>query len=127
MPRTASVRRPMHIRASVFTLSGQGLADGVVEVSGSDDGWSATLYALDRPGKIAGAYFVTGLREIVVRLDDGRVRGSRAPDSWWRTSEYWSCVASAVLSASGLVRIMGRREDPSERRHNVLDSITGHQ
>ena len=64
--------RPTRTRARILTLAGQPLAAGIVEVSGSDRGWVATLSALDRPGRITGAYFATGLRDVVVLLDDGR-------------------------------------------------------
>jgi hypothetical protein len=69
---TPAVPLPAVALAELTTLSGAELARGVCELRGSADAWAATLRRLDRPGVVANAYFARGVREVLLRLADGR-------------------------------------------------------
>jgi hypothetical protein len=48
------------------------ISAGLVEFDNDGAGWHATLRRLDQSGNVASAYFGQGIREIVLRLQDGR-------------------------------------------------------
>lgn len=59
--------------AALHTLDGRYIAAGVVEIDATAaPAWSATVRHLDRPGAIATLFFSEGIRDVMVRLQDGR-------------------------------------------------------
>ena len=59
-------------QATICTVDGLPIARGTLEFGPGASLWSGTVHHLDRPGQIASAYFGAGVREVVVRLSDGR-------------------------------------------------------
>ncbi len=58
---------------AIATDDGRYVTGGVVDIEQSDAGtWTATLRRLDRPGVVASMYFGDRLREVELRLEDGR-------------------------------------------------------
>ena len=63
--------------ASIYTLEGRLITSGIATLTGTSDGWTANLAKLDRPGMVAALFFSDGLREVRLRLDDGRSARAR--------------------------------------------------
>jgi hypothetical protein len=63
--------------ASIYTLEGRLVTSGVATLTGTSSEWTATLAKLDRPGMVAALFFSEGLREVRLRLDDGRSARAR--------------------------------------------------
>jgi hypothetical protein len=63
--------------ATLSTLDGRYITGGLAEFAGNAGAWRATLRHLERPGVVASMYFAEGLRDVVVRLADGRVAKAR--------------------------------------------------
>jgi hypothetical protein len=63
---------PERMPGVIATLDGRYISRGVAEVTSGDGGWCARVRHLDRPGLIASMYFAEGMREVVLRLEDGR-------------------------------------------------------
>lgn len=78
VPAKAEVRefRPAAIttaqRALILTPDGAVISGGQAEISGRDGRWQATVRNLDRAGALASLYYTSGVREVILRLDDGR-------------------------------------------------------
>ena len=58
--------------ATISTLDGRYITGGIADFRGTPGAWSATLRHLDRPGLVASLYFADGVRDVMVRLEDGR-------------------------------------------------------
>jgi hypothetical protein len=59
-------------RASLTTLAGRTVTSATADIAGGHAGWTATLSALSRPGRVASLFFSEGVREVILRLADGR-------------------------------------------------------
>ncbi|MEX2247478.1 MAG: hypothetical protein WEC75_12425 [Dehalococcoidia bacterium] len=64
-------------KASAATLDGRMLTRCLAEVTSAAAGWTATLSQLEEPGQVAAAYFAGGVREVLLRLEDGRTGRAR--------------------------------------------------
>lgn len=58
--------------ATLSTCDGRFVTGAVAEFEGSPRDWSARLGELDRPGNVASLFFAEGVRDVIVRLEDGR-------------------------------------------------------
>ena len=58
--------------ATLSTFDGRYVTGGIVEFDGTPREWSATLRDLDRAGSVASLFFAEGVRDVIVRLEDGR-------------------------------------------------------
>lgn len=58
--------------ATLSTLDGRYITDGIAEFTGTPLQWGATLRHLDRPGVVASMFFAEGVRDVIVKLEDGR-------------------------------------------------------
>jgi hypothetical protein len=58
--------------ATLSTTDGDAITGGTAQVTITAEGWSARVSGLDRPGQVAAIYFADGVREVLVRLADGR-------------------------------------------------------
>lgn len=58
--------------ATLSTLDGRYITGGIAEFTGTPLQWGATLRHLDRPGVVASMYFAEGVRDVIVKLEDGR-------------------------------------------------------
>lgn len=63
--------------STMVTLDGRYVTGGLAEIVRDGACWTATLKHLDRPGLVATMYFGEGLRNIVLRLHDGRAAKAR--------------------------------------------------
>jgi hypothetical protein len=63
--------------ATLATMGGEVVAAGLVEIKEQAGSWTATLTRLDRPGVIANLFYGRGVRDVTLRLDDGRSAGAR--------------------------------------------------
>lgn len=75
LPRLPLTREPQY--STVWTMDGRFVTGGMAEIDGAGIHWSATLGRLDRPGHVATMYFNGGVREVLLRLDDGRSARAR--------------------------------------------------
>jgi len=66
------LRLPERVSGVIATIDGQFISGGIAEIVADDDGWRARMRHLERPGLIASMYFTNGIREVVLRLEDGR-------------------------------------------------------
>jgi hypothetical protein len=64
---------PDRLAATITTIDGRVISGGVMELDERSDRWRGRLQYLDRPGVVASMYFAEGIREVLVRLEDGRV------------------------------------------------------
>jgi hypothetical protein len=67
--------------AALFTTDGLYVTSGTAELTARDGAWSAVLRRLEAPGAVASLYFGRGVRDIVVRLGDGRRVRARLTDT----------------------------------------------
>ena len=74
-PRLPATRGPQY--STIWTMDGRFVTGGIAEIDGGGVSWSATLGRLDRPGHVASMYFAGGVREVLLRLDDGRSARAR--------------------------------------------------
>lgn len=58
--------------ATLSTLDGRYVTGGIAEFDGTPMQWGATLRHLDRPGVVASLFFAEGVRDVIVKLEDGR-------------------------------------------------------
>lgn len=67
------------IRATVMTVDGRRISGGLLEIgsAAADGSWTAVLRHLDQPGALATVYFAEGVREVRVKLEDGRTARAR--------------------------------------------------
>jgi hypothetical protein len=63
--------------ATISTLDGRFMTGGLALISVAGAMWRATLSQLDRPGQVATMYFASGIREVLLRLEDGRSARAR--------------------------------------------------
>jgi len=68
-PRTAS---ESPAEAVVTTLEGRAIALGRIEFDGDDTRWIATLSRMEPAGALASHFFARRVRDVIVRLADGR-------------------------------------------------------
>jgi hypothetical protein len=66
------VALPVRAAATISSDDGRYVTGGTVEISATNDGWTGRMRHLDRPGIVARMYCADGIREVVVRLEDGR-------------------------------------------------------
>ncbi len=78
-PAPAPIRQPApeQIVAAIATVDGSLITAGLATVEGAEIDWRATLARLDRPGVMASMYFAQGVREVILRLEDGREARAR--------------------------------------------------
>jgi hypothetical protein len=65
----------------MLTIDGRPITGGTIELREAGGRWSGVLRRPDRAGAAATLYFGQGLREVVVRLQDGRHAGARITGS----------------------------------------------
>ena len=70
--RVAQPVRPSIVRATISTRDGRTITGGTLEFTESGACWHARMRDLDRGGLVATMYFSGGVREVLVRLEDGR-------------------------------------------------------
>jgi hypothetical protein len=63
--------------ATLSTSSGDAITGGTARIVTGSDGWSARVSGLDRPGQVAAMYFAGGVRDVIIRLADGRTGRAR--------------------------------------------------
>jgi hypothetical protein len=63
--------------ATLSTTAGDAITAGTAHITLTADGWSARVSGLDRPGQVAAMYFAGGVRDVLVRLADGRTGRAR--------------------------------------------------
>ncbi len=77
-PGPARVHRPDEPQyATISTADGRFMTGGLALITGAGPKWRATIAQLDRPGHVAGMYFAGGVREVLLRLEDGRSARAR--------------------------------------------------
>lgn len=76
------------IPMTMTTTDGRFITRGRAAVEQRDGAWSALIRSLDRPGQLAATYFGEGVRDVVLRLADGRRgRASIAATSFFPSGE----------------------------------------
>lgn len=63
---------PVRVAATISTRDGRYVTGGVLELMQGDTNWRGRVRHLDRPGNVATMYFGEGMRDVIVRLEDGR-------------------------------------------------------
>ena len=76
-PIPASTALPQAETAVISTIDGRYITGGLADIGHDGSCWSATIRALDRPGVVASMYFVDGIREVMLKLPDGRAGRGR--------------------------------------------------
>ena len=66
------VDAPCTVHATIATRDGRYITGGMLEITESGSCWRGRMRDLDRGGLVATMYFSEGVREVVVRLEDGR-------------------------------------------------------
>lgn len=77
--------------ATVMTSSGEPITGAVARITQDDARWMATLSDLDQPGLVASMYFSAGLREVSLRLADGRRARARITGTSFSASSSRTC------------------------------------
>jgi hypothetical protein len=77
--------------ATVATPSGELITGAVARITQDGARWTATLSDLDQPGLVASMYFSAGLREVSVRLADGRRARARITGTSFSASSSRTC------------------------------------
>lgn len=72
---------------TLTTPRGQAITRATARVEQDDRGWTALVTSLERPGVFATLYFVAGVRDVVLRLDDGREGAARITSTSFDASE----------------------------------------
>jgi hypothetical protein len=65
------------VAAAIATLDGVFITAGLASITSSAEGWTAILTRLDHPGGVASMFFARGMREVRLRLEDGREAHAR--------------------------------------------------
>jgi hypothetical protein len=97
-PRGPIVHAPQY--ATISTADGRYVTGGMATFAAAGAGWRATLVQLDRPGHVASMYFAGGVREVLLRLDDGRSARARI------TGTSFIASAERVCELSGLEQLV---------------------
>lgn len=71
-PAARLLALPQRFAATLLTLDGKYITAGLADVDTEGSSWRARVRHLDRPGVIASMYFSEGIRQVLLRLDDGR-------------------------------------------------------
>jgi len=77
IPEPERVMQP----ATLYTTEGLYVTHGHVELTLRSDGWRGALRGLDAPGAVASLYFGGAVRDVVLRLADGRRFPARLTDT----------------------------------------------
>ncbi len=80
----------------LFTLDGRPISGGIAEFAGSASLWSATIRVLDRPGSVARHFFADGVRDVIVRLADGRTVRARLTGTRFLASSERVCTLAGA-------------------------------
>jgi hypothetical protein len=89
---SALVGSPASLQAAtVATASGELITGAVARISQDGARWTATLSDLDQPGLVASMYFSAGLREVTLRLADGRRARARITGTSFGASSSRTC------------------------------------
>jgi hypothetical protein len=72
--------------AALLTRDGRFVTRGVVELEQRDGCWAGVLRRLDAPGLAASLYFGSGVRDVMLRLADGREVQARLTDTQFDVS-----------------------------------------
>jgi hypothetical protein len=102
LPRTPAATPPPAFAATITTCDGRPITGGLALVRDQIAGWTATLTQLDRPGMVASAYFGDRVREVILRLSDGRHARARI------TGTTFVAAAERVCELSGLEPLTSR-------------------
>ncbi len=97
-PRLPVTRGPQY--STIWTMDGRFVTGGMAEIDGTAMSWSATLGRLDRPGHVASMYFAGGVREVLLRLDDGRSARARI------TGTSFIAASERVCQLAGLEQLV---------------------
>lgn len=89
LPARPAVPQPARevSRVTLTTPSGTHITGATARIAHEGSGWSALVTALERPGVFATLYFVAGIREVVLRFDDGREAVARITHTSFQASE----------------------------------------
>ncbi len=74
--------------AAITTIDGAYITGGLIDLISNGATWTACLTRLDQPGVLASSFFGKRLREVILRLPDGRqLRARIAGTSFVAASE----------------------------------------
>jgi len=76
-PPVPDAGAPGTITGAIATTAGEYIASGLVALAIDGPAWTATIARMDQPGVVACAYFARGVREVRLRLEDGRQARAR--------------------------------------------------
>ena len=62
----------MRVAGTISTPDGRFIAGGIIDITRDGGGWQGRMRHMDRPGMVATMYFSGGVRDVIVRLEDGR-------------------------------------------------------
>ncbi len=93
-PRLPVTRGPQY--STIWTLDGRFVTGGMADIDGAGINWRATLGRLDRPGHVASMYFGGGVREVLLRLDDGRSARARITGTSFIASSERVCMLAGI-------------------------------
>ena len=82
--------------ATVATASGELITGAVALVAQDGARWTAMLSGLDQPGLVASMYFSAGLREVSLRLADGRRARARITGTSFSASSSRTCELAGI-------------------------------
>jgi hypothetical protein len=71
-PASRLLRLPERAAATIATVDGRYITSGIAEIVSDGELWHARLRHLEQPGCVATLYFSQGVREVELRLEDGR-------------------------------------------------------
>jgi hypothetical protein len=77
--------------ATVATSAGELITGAVARITEDGARWTATLSDLDQPGLVASMYFSAGLRDVILRLADGRRARARITGTTFSASSSRTC------------------------------------
>jgi hypothetical protein len=63
---------PVRVVATISTTDGRFITGGTLDITAAAAGWRGRMRHMDRAGTVATMYFGGGVRDVVVRLEDGR-------------------------------------------------------
>jgi hypothetical protein len=75
------------LSATLATHKGDFLTGAIARIRERSGGWTALLSNLDQPGHVASMYFAFGLRDVVMRLEDGRRARARITGTRFSSGE----------------------------------------